>query len=284
MPVHIFGGTGVGKELMARHVHNLTGRRGKFIALNCGAVPESLFVAELFGHERGAFTSARADGALGLARQADGGTLFLDEVSDIPLAAQTVLLRFLDRGEIRPVGGRADLRVDAQIVSAANRPLADLVQARLFREDLMFRLNAYTIELPPLRTRTDFAEIARRLLTDLTPRCPSRRRQSPRSHGDPGRETSVSCDMRSSARCCVAKAKLLTRIVSTRVHRRIQHVPVRPAARLPLTAGSARRSKRRIVLQAAMSLQPRESSGFPERRFIRICDASGPQVRLYHCA
>jgi transcriptional regulator of acetoin/glycerol metabolism len=169
MPVHIFGETGVGKELMARHAHDLTGRRGKFIALNCGAVPESLFVAELFGHERGAFTNARADGALGLARQADGGTLFLDEVSDIPLAAQTVLLRFLDSGEIRPVGGRADLRVDVQIVSAANRPLADLVQVRLFREDLMFRLNAYTIELPPLRTRTDFAEITRRLLTDLAP-------------------------------------------------------------------------------------------------------------------
>jgi sigma-54 dependent transcriptional regulator, acetoin dehydrogenase operon transcriptional activator AcoR len=169
MPVHIFGETGVGKELMARHAHDLTGRRGKFIALNCGAVPESLFVAELFGHERGAFTSARAEGALGLARQADGGTLFLDEVSDIPLAAQTVLLRFLDSGEIRPVGGRADLRVDVQIVSAANRPLADLVRARLFREDLMFRLNAYTIELPPLRTRTDFAEITRRLLIDLTP-------------------------------------------------------------------------------------------------------------------
>jgi transcriptional regulator of acetoin/glycerol metabolism len=140
-----------------------------FVALNCGAVPESLFVAELFGHERGAFTNARADGAPGLARQADGGTLLLDEVSDIPLAAQTALMRFLDSGEIRAVGGRSSLSVDVQIVSAANRSLADLVQARLFREDLMFRLNAYTIELPPLRTRTDFAEIARRLLTDLAP-------------------------------------------------------------------------------------------------------------------
>jgi transcriptional regulator of acetoin/glycerol metabolism len=169
MPVHIFGETGVGKELMARHVHDLTGRRGEFVALNCGAVPESLFVAELFGHERGAFTNARADGAPGLARQADGGTLLLDEVSDIPLAAQTALMRFLDSGEIRPVGGRSSLSVDVQIVSAANRSLADLVQARLFREDLMFRLNAYTIELPPLRTRTDFEEIARRLLADLAP-------------------------------------------------------------------------------------------------------------------
>ena len=152
MPVHLSGETGVGKELMARHVHDLTGRHGEFVAVNCGAVPETLFVAEVFGHERGAFTNARADGAAGLARQADRGTLFLDEVSEIPLAAQTALLRFLDSGEIRPVGGRGDLKLDVQIVSATNRSLSELVAARLFREDLMFRLNAYTIELPPLRT------------------------------------------------------------------------------------------------------------------------------------
>ena len=151
MPVHLSGETGVGKELMARHVHDLTGRRGQFVAINCGAMPETLFVAELFGHERGAFTNARADGALGLARQADRGTLFLDEVSEIPLAAQTALLRFLDSGEIRPVGGRGALVVDVQIVSATNRSLSEIVAARLFRQDLMFRLNAYTIELPPLR-------------------------------------------------------------------------------------------------------------------------------------
>ena len=169
MPVHIFGETGVGKELMARHVHALTGRKGEFVALNCGAAPESLFAAELFGHERGAFTSARADGAPGLARQADRGTLFLDEVSDIPLAAQTALLRLLDSGEVRPVGGRAGQTVDVQIVSATNRPLADLVAARQFREDLMFRLNAFAIELPPLRTRTDFAAIARRLIAEIAP-------------------------------------------------------------------------------------------------------------------
>ena len=148
MPVHLCGETGVGKELMARHVHDLTGRHGEFVALNCGAVPETLFVAELFGHERGAFTNARIDGATGLARQADRGTLFLDEVSDIPLAAQSALLRFLDSGEIRPVGGRGALTVDVQIVSATNRSLSELVAARGFREDLMFRLNAYTIELP----------------------------------------------------------------------------------------------------------------------------------------
>src|SRR5579871_649283 len=102
MPVHVYGETGVGKELMARHVHEVSGRVGAFVAVNCGALPESLFVAELFGHERGAFTNARAEGAPGLVRQADEGTLFLDEVSDIPIAAQTALLRFLDSGEVRP--------------------------------------------------------------------------------------------------------------------------------------------------------------------------------------
>ena len=170
MPVHIFGETGVGKELMARHVHEVSHRPGEFVAVNCGAIPESLFIAELFGHERGAYTNARAEGAPGLARQADCGTLFLDEVSDIPLAAQSTLLRFLDGGEIRPVGGRADLRVDVQIVSATNRSLLELVAARQFRDDLMYRLNAFAIALPPLRARTDFAEIAQRLVADLNPK------------------------------------------------------------------------------------------------------------------
>ena len=169
MPVHIFGETGVGKELMARHVHDVSRRSGEFVAVNCGALPEALFVAELFGHERGAFTSARNEGARGLVRQADRGTLFLDEVSDIPLAAQTALLRFLDSGEIRPVGGRAGGRVDVQIVSATNRSLDELVAARQFRHDLLHRLNAFTIELPPLRTRTDFAKIARRIMAELEP-------------------------------------------------------------------------------------------------------------------
>ncbi len=104
MPVHVFGETGVGKELMARHVHETSRRPGAFVAVNCGAIPESLFIAELFGHERGAFTNARAEGAPGLARQADRGTLFLDEVSDIPLAAQTALLA-LSRQWRDPAGG-----------------------------------------------------------------------------------------------------------------------------------------------------------------------------------
>ncbi|CAN7694328.1 sigma-54-dependent Fis family transcriptional regulator [Pararhizobium sp. LjRoot238] len=172
MPVHITGETGTGKELMARHVHRLSGRKGEFIAFNCGAVPEELFTAEIFGHERGAFTSARAEGAPGLARLADRGTLFLDEVADIPLAAQTSLLRFLDTMEIRAVGGQKTQKVDIQIVSATNRDLEDMVAQRQFRADLYYRLNAFAIRLPALRTRSDFASVVRHLMEKMAPGTP----------------------------------------------------------------------------------------------------------------
>ena len=170
MPIHLQGETGTGKELMARYVHNLSGRTGQFVALNCGAVPETLFISEIFGHERGAFTDANRDGSLGLARLADGGSLFLDEVSDIPLASQTSLLRFLDCMEVRPVGGKAGRKVDIQIISATNRDLTEMVANRLFRADLLYRLNAYTVKLPTLRRRQDFAEIVKRLVEDLAPK------------------------------------------------------------------------------------------------------------------
>lgn len=169
LPVHLVGETGSGKELMARHVHRASGRTGDFVALNCGAVPEALFAAELFGHERGAFTGARDEGALGLARAADGGTLFLDEVAEMPLAAQATLLRFLDGMEVRPAGATKVVRVDVQIVSATNRDLKALVAARGFRADLYHRLNGMTITLPPLAARADFATIVRHLLARIAP-------------------------------------------------------------------------------------------------------------------
>lgn len=169
MPVHIVGETGTGKELMARHVHKSSGRKGAFVAINCGAIPESLFIAEIFGHERGAFTDARRDGAPGLARTADGGTLFLDEVADIPLTAQTALLRFLDSMEIRAVGANASQKVDVQIVSASNRDLQDMIASRTFRADLFYRLNALTITLPALRRRSDFGLIVRHLVNKTAP-------------------------------------------------------------------------------------------------------------------
>ena len=166
MPVLITGETGTGKELMARHIHAASGRKGPFVAVNCGALPEQLFAAELFGHERGAFTDAR-DPAPGLARAAQGGTLFLDEVAEIPLAAQATLLRFLDDGEVRPIGAVRGAPADVQIVAATNRDLAAAPQA--FRRDLYYRLNAFSIALPPLRARSDFAAILRHLVARVAP-------------------------------------------------------------------------------------------------------------------
>lgn len=169
MPIHITGETGTGKELMARHVHKASGRSGEFVAVNCGALPENLFIAEIFGHEKGAFTNARDEGAPGLARSADRGTLFLDEVADIPVAAQTSLLRFLDSMEVRAIGGTKTVKVDVQIVSATNRNLKAMVDSREFRADLYYRLNAFTVPLPPLRMRSDFSEIVRHLMQSIAP-------------------------------------------------------------------------------------------------------------------
>src|SRR5690606_3274144 len=112
------------------------------------AVSESSFIAEIFGHERGAFTNARDEGSPGLPRAADKGTLCFDEVADIPLAAQTSLLLFLDSMEVRSVGGQKTVKIDVQIVSATNRNLQEMVTAKAFRADLYYRLNAFTIRLP----------------------------------------------------------------------------------------------------------------------------------------
>lgn len=172
MPVHITGETGTGKDLMARHIHTTSGRKGEYVAVNCGALPENLFIAEIFGHERGAFTNARADGTPGLARSADKGTLFFDEVADIPLAAQTSLLRFLDSMEVRALGGHKAQKVDVQIVSATNRNLQEMVAAKTFRADLYYRLNAFTIRLPALKGRSDFANVVRYLMQDMAPGTP----------------------------------------------------------------------------------------------------------------
>jgi transcriptional regulator of acetoin/glycerol metabolism len=172
MPVHITGETGTGKELMARHVHRLSGRKGEFVAINCGAVPEELFITEIFGHERGAFTNARSEGSPGLARAADRGTLFFDEIADIPLAAQTSLLRFLDSMEIRAIGGQKVQKVDVQIVSATNRDLEEMVAQRQFRADLYYRLNSFLIRLPPLCSRTDFGSVVRYLMDKIAPGTP----------------------------------------------------------------------------------------------------------------
>jgi two-component system nitrogen regulation response regulator GlnG len=155
LTVMIAGESGTGKELVARALHDYGKRRnGPFVAVNMAAIPRDLIESELFGHERGAFTGAQARSA-GRFEQAEGGTLFLDEIGDMPMEAQTRLLRVLQQGEYTTVGGRTPIRTDVRIVAATNKDLRQLIRQGLFREDLFFRLNVVPIRLPPLRERTD---------------------------------------------------------------------------------------------------------------------------------
>jgi transcriptional regulator of acetoin/glycerol metabolism len=169
LPILIRGETGTGKEQLARHAHASSGRRGAFVPVNCGALPESLIEAELFGHAEGAFTGARRGGAGGLVAQADHGTLFLDEIGDMPLPLQTVLLRLLDDWMVRPVGGGVARAVDVLLIAATNVDLVDHVAMGRFRADLYYRLDTIEAILPPLRERSDFAAIVAHLLEAVSP-------------------------------------------------------------------------------------------------------------------
>lgn len=152
--VLILGETGVGKELLARALHDDSGREGRFVALNCGAVPETLIEAELFGHEAGAFTGATGP-KQGLFRAADGGTLFLDEVGDLPQAAQISTLRALQERKVRPVGSSREVAVDVRIVAATRWDLDSEVDNQRFRADLLYRLDVIRLVIPPLRERPE---------------------------------------------------------------------------------------------------------------------------------
>jgi transcriptional regulator of acetoin/glycerol metabolism len=153
-PVLLLGETGVGKEVLARGIHDQSGRAGPFVAVNCGALPLPLLEAQLFGHTRGAFSGAIGD-APGLLRSADGGTLLLDEVGDLPSAAQVALLRVLQEHEVVPVGGVRPIKVDLRVVAATHRPLERLVAAGDFRSDLYARLAGFSFAIPPLRARRE---------------------------------------------------------------------------------------------------------------------------------
>lgn len=168
LPVLIEGESGTGKELVAHAIHyNSRRRKESFVSENCGALAESLFESELFGHARGAFTGAERDRD-GLIAIAEGGTLFLDEVHELSLDVQKKLLRFLQEGVYRPVGGKEFKTANVRILSAANRPLLQLVQQKQFREDLYYRLNVLKVELPPLRERgTDILLLARHFLEQI---------------------------------------------------------------------------------------------------------------------
>ena len=155
LTVMINGESGTGKELVARAIHDYGKRRGgPFIAVNMAAIPRELIESELFGHEKGAFTGAAAR-KVGRFEQAEGGTLFLDEIGDMPLDAQTRLLRVLQSGEFMSVGGRTPIRANLRIVAATHRDLRQLVNQGLFREDLFYRLNVVPVRLPPLRERPE---------------------------------------------------------------------------------------------------------------------------------
>lgn len=169
LPVLIRGETGTGKEVAARSAHHASGRSGKFVAVNCAAIPPDLLAAELFGHAEGAFTGARRGGAKGLALEADGGTLFLDEIGDLPQSVQAALLRFLDDFSVRPVGGSSSRVVDTLLLAATHVDLAAAVTAGVFRADLYYRLAVAEINLPRLAARSDFATLTRHLLQDIAP-------------------------------------------------------------------------------------------------------------------
>lgn len=171
LPVLIQGESGTGKELIARAIHEISSReKNRFFSENCAALPESLLETELFGYTKGAFTGANKD-KVGILQLAHGGTLFLDEIGDMSLRMQAKLLRAIQEGEIRKVGGEEIIKIDLRIISATNKILEDCIRKRLFREDFYYRINVICIDIPPLRKRKEdipllvdhfFREISRR--------------------------------------------------------------------------------------------------------------------------
>jgi transcriptional regulator with GAF, ATPase, and Fis domain len=177
--VLILGETGTGKEMLAQLIHTLSNRRGRFVALNCGAIPSELVESTLFGHRKGAFTGA-VDHQIGKFEQADGGTLLLDEIGELPLSSQVKLLRVLQDQVVEPLGANASRKVDVRVIAATNRNLQEEVTAKRFREDLYFRLCPITLTIPPLRERrSEIARIALFLLERLNRNFRRQRRFAP---------------------------------------------------------------------------------------------------------
>ncbi|MFP2933893.1 sigma 54-interacting transcriptional regulator, partial [Pyxidicoccus sp. 3LG] len=168
--VIVTGESGSGKELVARALHTLSTRAQRpYVAFNCAAVPRELFEGQLFGYRRGAYTGATTDHP-GVIRAAHGGTLFLDEIGELPLEVQPKLLRFLENGEVFPLGEVRPVEVDVRVVAATHRDLAQLVREGRFREDLYYRLQVVPVRVPPLRERReDVVALARHFVRQLTP-------------------------------------------------------------------------------------------------------------------
>ncbi|WP_243838304.1 sigma-54 interaction domain-containing protein [Nitratidesulfovibrio liaohensis] len=169
--IAIRGESGTGKELFARAIHTASMRQGPFVPVNCAALPEQLLESELFGYEAGAFTGGRREGKPGLFETARGGTVLLDEIGDMPLASQAKMLRVMQEGSVRRVGGTAEVPVDVRIVTATNRTLERLVEEGRFRQDLYYRINVLPIHIPPLKERPeDIAVLAEHFLLGLAAR------------------------------------------------------------------------------------------------------------------
>jgi sigma-54 dependent transcriptional regulator, acetoin dehydrogenase operon transcriptional activator AcoR len=169
VPVMIQGPTGAGKEKFARALHAASNRAAQpFVALNCAAIPEALIESELFGYRSGAFTGARKEGMRGKILQSSGGTLFLDEIGDMPLALQTRLLRVLEEQEVLPLGTETSVKIDLRVICASHQNLRAMIARGEFREDLYYRLNGITLELPPLAMRTDKERLIREFLAAET--------------------------------------------------------------------------------------------------------------------
>lgn len=162
------GETGTGKDLVAREIHERSGRKGPLVVVNCGAIPETLLEAELFGYEKGAFTGARNGGYRGKFEAANGGTLFLDEIGEMPLNSQAVLLRILEEKQVTRIGSNRSIPVDVRIITATNKDLAREVRENRFRADLYYRICEVEIQLPPLRERSDLLLLAEYFLDQVT--------------------------------------------------------------------------------------------------------------------
>jgi DNA-binding NtrC family response regulator len=169
VPVLVRGETGTGKELVARAVHEVSGRRGGFVPVNCGALPRNLIESELFGHRRGAFSGANEDRE-GLIRHAHQGTLFLDEIAELPPDSQIALLRFLQEGEVRPVGASTTVKVDVRVIAATHQDVKQRLGDGRFRSDLYGRISGFELTLPPLRDRReDLGLLIAAILTRVCP-------------------------------------------------------------------------------------------------------------------
>jgi formate hydrogenlyase transcriptional activator len=247
--VLILGETGTGKELIARAIHNLSGRRERtFVKLNCAAIPTGLLESELFGHEKGAFTGAIAQ-KVGRFELANQGTLFLDEVGDIPLELQPKLLRALQEHEFERLGGVKTIKVDVRLVAATNRDLARMIADREFRSDLYYRLNVFPLSLPPLRERTvDIPTLVRyftqkyaRRMNKRVERIPTEAMEALTAYAWPGNVRELEN--------LIERAVILTRGTSLEIP--LAELRAAPEAGTPLTLEDAERDHIRRVLEQA---------------------------------